>query len=62
MKNTPKNTGRQHDRDLALAHRFSEHLAQLAQHAGRENLSADELVTLLEQEAEKIRHHLWETH
>ncbi|WP_284603026.1 DUF2732 family protein [Dickeya dadantii] len=45
-----------------LAHRYSEHLEQLAQHARQEQLSAQELVALLQQEAENIRHQIWEAH
>ncbi|PXW48177.1 uncharacterized protein DUF2732 [Erwinia sp. AG740] len=45
-----------------LAHRYSEHLDNLAQHASQEHLSAQELVALLQQEAENIRHQLWEVH
>ncbi|SLM63424.1 MULTISPECIES: DUF2732 family protein [Dickeya] len=62
MKNNLNHTLLIRDTEQALACRYSEHLERLAQHAGQENLSADELVALLEQEAEKIRHHLWETH
>ncbi|MCA6999158.1 DUF2732 family protein [Dickeya solani] len=45
-----------------VAHRYSEHLDQLAQHARQEQLSAQELVALLQQEAENIRHQIWEAH
>ncbi|TYL41685.1 MULTISPECIES: DUF2732 family protein [Dickeya] len=45
-----------------FAHRYSEYLEQLAQHAWQERLSAQELVVLLQQEAEKIRHQMWEAH
>ncbi|NAT78575.1 DUF2732 family protein [Dickeya dadantii] len=45
-----------------LAHRYSEYLEQLAQHARQEQLSAQELVALLQQEAENIRHQIWEAH
>ncbi|QOL14887.1 DUF2732 family protein [Dickeya dianthicola] len=51
-----------------FAHRYSEHLDQLAQHARQEQFSAQkqfsaqELVALLQQEAEKIRHQIWEAH
>ncbi|MGM3163000.1 DUF2732 family protein [Dickeya undicola] len=45
-----------------LAHRYSDHLDQLAQHARQEQLSAQELVALLQQEAENIRHQIWEAH
>ncbi|WP_459609220.1 hypothetical protein [Dickeya oryzae] len=34
----------------------------MAQHACQEHLSAQELVALLQQEAENIRHQLWEAH
>ncbi|QDX29890.1 DUF2732 family protein [Dickeya poaceiphila] len=45
-----------------FAHRYSEHLEQLAQHAWQERLSLQALVALLQQEAEKIRHQIWETY
>ncbi|AYC19336.1 hypothetical protein DZA65_02449 [Dickeya dianthicola] len=70
MKNTPINhktspARRQISNDVwrtDFAHRYSEHLDQLAQHARQEQLSAQELVALLQQEAEKIRHQIWEAH